>query len=59
MSIFDKADEIKDEAEKIGIKLAKAVNILSGISGDDNREDIFDAISEAVALIEEVVSEIY
>lgn len=58
MSLYDMAYDMKDAAEKSGVKLAKAVNMLSGISGDDD-EDIFDAIGEAIAIVEEVVSEIY
>jgi len=59
MSIYDMADEMKDAAEKSSKKLDKAVNMLSGISGDDDREGIFEAIGEAKALVEEVASEIY
>ena len=59
MSLYDMAYEIKDAAEKSGVKLAKALNMLSGISGDDDRENIFDAIGEAIAIVEEVVSKIF
>ena len=59
MSLYDMAYEIKDGAEKSGDKLAKALNMLSGISGDDDRENISDAIGEAIAIVEEVVSEIF
>lgn len=59
MSIYDMADHMKDAAEKSGVKLAKAVNMLSGISGDDDRADILDVISDAIAIVEEVTGEIY
>lgn len=59
MSIYDDADWIMEKSKVISDQLDRAIDHLSSIDDDSDREEVYHYIEKAVEILEHISSDIY
>ena len=54
MSIYDFADELKGETDRMNDKMVGAINKLREISDDDTRQEIYETIETVISTLNEI-----
>ena len=59
MSIYDLADELKGETDRMNDKTVGAINKLREISDDDTRQEIYETIETVISTLNEINDAIF